>query len=116
MNYYHKLTKDCYYFDGNELFISESTSLNHFASKLGHYKDQLITVGGNDNAETEILTLQAEKMTWKFGGGRNVSTGDITSNFILSPKNIINRYSMVNIPKSISSEEFLLLLGQSFFV
>ena len=87
--------------------------MGHYPAKLGRYKDQLITVGG-DNAETEILTKRDDTFKWEFGGGRNASTGDIRSNFILSPKAVINEYSMVNIPQNIASEEYLLLIGNSF--
>ena len=87
--------------------------MGHYPAKLGRYKDQLITVGGG-NAETEILTKRDDTFKWEFGGGRNASTGDIRSNFILSPKAVINEYSMVNIPQNIASEEYLLLIGHSF--
>ena len=89
--------------------------MGHYPANLGRYKDQLITVGGDDNAETEILTKIDDTFKWEFGGGRNASTGDVTSNFILSPTAVINRYSMVNIPQNIASEEYLLLIGRSFF-
>ena len=96
--------------------------MTHFASKLGHYKDQLVTVGGSDNAETEILIQSQGTLKWKLVDsaptsdtlwGEFSSTSNFTSN--LTPTSVINRYSMVTIPENDASDEFVLLLGQFIF-
>ena len=111
-------SKDCFYFDDDKIISSESTSFPHYATKLGHYKDQLVTVGGSDNAETEILSQSNGTLEWKLiesGPTSDTLWGEFssTSNFPsnLTPTGVINRYSMVTIPESNVYDEFLLLLG-----
>ena len=95
----------CYKYDDGELTHFNDANEDHALARLGKYRDQLVTVGDvASNQKTEILDESFDgEYKWTLGPDYNFSR----SGYIYD-------YSMVNIPKMGSNEEYLLLIGGQF--
>ena len=96
--------KYCYQFADGKLTHFIDANESHHSARLGKYKDQLITVGGVTNQKTETLCRSYNgRYKWTLRPEYNFApTGDIFD------------YSMVNVQKMGSHEEYLLLIGGKY--
>ena len=98
--------KNCYKYSDGELSHFADANVDHYLARLGKYKDQLITVGDywSKHEKTEILERSNNgEYKWTFG-----------SKYSFTSTRYIYDYSMVNVPRMGSNEEYLLLIGGKF--
>ena len=97
----------CYSFDGNSIGkISNKTignsNFGHFDGGLVKYKQNLVTVGGNENQKTEILERNSN--------GKYIWT-TLQPDFEFTERSYIQSHSLVNIKSSDMNDEYILLSG-----
>ena len=101
--------KFCFSYDGDvpgELTEIAESNFGHWTAGLTRYKQNLMTVGGigwdGSHQNTELMERNKNgNFTWSV----------IESDFIFTPSQKISYHSLITIPASYKSEEYVLLIG-----